>query len=64
MVRDDAMITVGDTPLVASAKSTSSPATEFKAIEAFENSALKIWQRGYERERESIESTRSEELKR
>jgi hypothetical protein len=64
MVREDAMMTVGEMPLVARAKSTFSPATEFKAIEAFENRALKIWQRGYDRDSESIERTISEELKR
>jgi hypothetical protein len=64
IVCEDAIITVGETPFVARAKSTFSPATEFNAIEAFAKRALKIWQRGYDRDSESIERTRSEELKR
>lgn len=64
MVRDDAMMTVGDKPTVAKAKSTFSPATEFSAIEALEKRALKIWQRGYERASESIDRTMSDGMMR
>lgn len=55
-------MTVGETPIVASAKSISSPATELRATEAFEKRAASVRHRGYGRERESMVRTRSSGL--
>lgn len=57
-------MTVGETPAVAKAKSTFSPATELRAMEALENNAAIVVRSGYDRERESMERTRSDEVKR
>jgi hypothetical protein len=46
MVCEDAIMTVGDTPAVAKAKSTFSPATELRAMEEFANNAAMVWQSG------------------
>lgn len=55
---------VGEMPIVAIAKSTSSPATEFRAIDAFENKAANVRTKGYEKDRESMGRKTSEEVKR
>lgn len=54
---------VGEMPAVASARSTCSPETELNATDAFTYSAARIMQRGYERARESMERTRSEDVR-
>lgn len=46
MVCEEAMITVGETPDTAASNETSSPATEFRAMEALEQSAARVMQRG------------------
>lgn len=57
------MIMVGEMPAVARAKLTCSPETELNATEAFTYSAARMMQSGYERVRESMERTRSEDVR-
>ena len=64
MVCDEATTIVGETPAVASAKSTPSPETELRATEELEYSAARTKQSGYERDRESMESSKSEDVNR
>ena len=46
MVWEEVMITVGEMPDTAASKETSSPETEFRATEAFEQRAARVMQRG------------------
>ena len=55
---------VGATPEAAREKSTSSPATEFRATEAFEYNAANVRQRGYEDMSELVGRSKSSALMR
>jgi hypothetical protein len=50
---------VGATPEAARDKFTSSPATEFRATEAFEYNAANVRQRGYDDMRELVGKSKS-----
>lgn len=63
-MRAEDIITVGEMPEVASAKSTPSPATEFNAIDELKKRAAKIQLNAYGRISESIVRTTSLESNR
>lgn len=62
IVFDDATTTVGDMPETAASKLTSSPATEFRAMDALEYSAANVMQSGYEKVSGEMGKTVSDEV--